>query len=156
MNEGEKATKEEKYLLAIPIVITFMCAFLDWWCASRDGAYIGLSIMKYVENILRLVIGYFFPSLISLSFTMILQCSVFGDDIIGINRNYMWQTVAWTVAYAFFFVLCLSQYNIITAIIFIILSVIYILIFNNNCLDERIQFKNLKIFSTKYKNKPNE
>lgn len=155
MCEDEKA-KREKYILAIPIVITIICALLDWWSARATGVYKDFTLVKYIENVLRLLMGYFFPSFISISITMLVQCGIFKEDIIGLDRNKIRTAIVWTGIYIIVFVMCLMDYGIKSASFFTIASFIYVYVFNSNCLDERIRFKELEANKGKYINKPNE
>lgn len=136
--------KEARYLIIIPLLITVVCAWLDFFTNYAAGAYAHHCIIDNVLEIIRLCMGYFFPSLLSIVVAMIWQQGCMKDDVYGLREDKIGWCVIATVFYSVFFVSCLIKYNLATAITFCIATVIYGRWIYVNCLNEKIKFKNKK------------
>lgn len=139
--------KEARYLIIIPMLITIGCAWFDFLTNYVAGAYAQNGIRDNVLEIIRLCMGYFFPSLLSIVVAMIWQQGCMKDDIYGLKEDKIGECVIATVIYSVAFLSCLIKYNIVTAITFCIVTVIYGRWIYINCLNEKIKLKDKKEMS---------
>lgn len=170
INEPYKI-KEAIYLIIIPIIITAACAWIDIWTNINSNAYTQETVIASVEaaineldttkesvkinlysdigwqsattSIIRCIMGYFFPSLVSIIIVMIWQQTDQRNTSYGLERSKIFWAVITTLIYSLVFITCLIKYNLITAIILCVTTILYILWYLRWGLDRRI-FKNKK------------
>ena len=141
-NKDEIKIREGRYLIAIPILITFICCWLDIWTNITSGGFNGYDLIEFITNLIRCAMGYLFPSLLSIVVAMIWQQVTMKDTPYGVEPGKIGISVILTVLYSTAFITCLIKYNITTAIILLIGTIIYIIWFYKVCLDRRLKFKN--------------
>lgn len=165
--------KEARYLIIIPLIITFVCAWLDIWTNYSMGEYSkeavkttvqaivsleegqdslskqivtidildGQKWVASVTSIIRCCMGYLFPSLLSIVTAMIWQQVSLKDKPYGVGKGKVGATVIVTVFYSTIFITCLIKYNIFSAIVLCVFTLIYIIWFWIYGLDEHIKSK---------------
>lgn len=95
----------------------------------------------YFLNIVRCAMGYLFPSLISCVIAMIWQQVSLEEKPYGIAENRVFHSIIATVIYSFIFIIGLIAYNVVTAVLMCITSLIYSVYIYKECLDKRILSK---------------
>lgn len=141
-NKDEIKIREGRYLIVIPILITFICGWLDIWTNIASGAFTEYNLTEITTSLIRCAMGYLFPSLLSVVIAMIWQQVTMKDTPYGVEPGKIGTSVILTALYSTAFITCLIKYNIITAIILLIGTIIYIIWFYKVCLDKRLKFKN--------------
>lgn len=141
-NKDENKIKEGRYLIAIPILITLVCGWLDIWTNISSGAYKDYNSLEIITNLIRCAMGYLFPSLISIVIAMVWQQITMKDTPYGVEPDKIATSIILTVIYSTFFITCLIKYNIITALILLFITISYIIWFYKVCLDKRLKPKN--------------
>ena len=143
-NNEELKITEARYLIIIPIIITIVCGILDIVANISDDVYKSMIPYDVAVNILRSVIGYLFPSLLSIVVAMLWQQRFKREDLYGIKEDKCGYCLIVTVFYGTCFIACLMVYNLVTAIIFIALTIGYCVIIYKKCLNEKIVSKEKK------------
>lgn len=160
--------KEARYLIAIPLMVTAICLWLDLLTSYVYGNYEKETITKTVtavvssmtgkedivvniinegnwknvlETGLRCAIGYLFPSLLSITVALIWQ-QISIKDTYALKNSKTGPVLVATVFYGLAFVSCLIAYNYITAVLFCLATAVYVIWFYCKGLDERIKPKN--------------
>lgn len=131
---------EARYLIIIPILVTVVCAVIDTVANISHDYYKCMNIYEIAENISRCIIGYFFPSLISIVVVMLWQRRFERTDIYGIKPDRVEYGTMITVFLGLFYIVCLMLYCLVVAIIFIICMGIYCKCIYS-CLNDEIKVK---------------
>lgn len=126
--KDNKKLKETKFIIFIPIFITIICAWLDIWFTKYESFLL----------ILKCIYTYFFPSIVGLMVTLIIQKAYYNQKSYGIAENRIFLSSIFLAIYCVIFVTCLSSYNFGTALFFGISSFLYIIIVLRFCLDKNI------------------
>lgn len=159
----EERIKKAKEFIWLPLFITVICAWLDMWTNYSSGAYDIQQVEIEVKNIIGLNIennqvkllvdlgknniymtaircgaGYFFPSVISIVIAMISERINTNDESYGVMKEKVGSSLVATVIYSTLFLTCLIKYNVITATILVVSSIVYV-IYIYSCLDEKIR-----------------
>lgn len=129
MNESKEKIRETRFVLFIPLLITAICAWFDLWLFEQN-----LELL----TIFKTIYAYFFPSISSSMVTLIIQKAVYNDNYCSIADNRIVLSSLSLIFYSVFFLSCLAQFNLISAIVFGVISVIYMIITWFFCLDRKI------------------
>lgn len=142
-NKEEFKISEARYVIVIPILITCICVVLDIVANISAGYFDDMRVIEIAENICRNIVGYFFPSILSIVIVMLWQKRVKREDIYGIKNDKVGYCVIITCVFSTCFIIYLMLFKVFTAVVFIIGMGIYsILIYK--CLNEEIKVKNKK------------
>lgn len=134
MNTEDKSSlkiNEIRFLIFVPICISIACVIWDLWFRHEFSSADLLDIFRAIYNA-------FFPSVVSVIFTMVVQGPIYKVEKSGIAKGKGTLTNIVTAFYVFFYILCMSYYNRFTSIIFGSLSVSYIVIIWKYCLDKDV------------------
>lgn len=124
---------ETRFVIFIPLLITAICAWFDFIFSKHE--YDILSVLKMIYT-------YFFPSIVSIMITLIIQKAVYQNDTCGIDNARIRLSSLLLVFYGVSFITCLSQFNLIYAIVFGAFSIIYMIVTWFFCLDKEITQNN--------------
>lgn len=141
-DKDEIKIREGRYLIAIPILITVICGWLDIWTNITSGIFKECGGVEIATSIIRCAMGYLFPSLLSIVIAMVWQQVSMKDTPYGVEPGKIGTSVIWTVVYSVIFITCLIKYNITTAIILLSGTIAYVIWFYRVCLDKRLKHKN--------------
>lgn len=114
---------------------------------GTDGVvtvYQHMPIMQGVTifiSVVRCVIGYLVPSILSIIIAMVWQQTVLKVKPYGLQSDKVGKAMFATVFYTLAFISCLIKYNLFTAIFVIIASFVYIFYIYAKCIDNRIKPK---------------
>lgn len=143
-NNEKTKTTEARYIIIIPLFITVICGVLDL-ITVIDDLNEKIHWFEFLNTTFRSAIGYAFPSLISIIIVMLYQQGILKrEDLYGIKQNCIGICTGVTVCYSAFFIFCLVIYNLVTAIIFIALTIAYCIFIYKICLNEKITTKEAK------------
>lgn len=124
-----KKIRETRFIIFIPLLITAICAWFD------------LLFIKEKLNViymLKTIYTYFFPSIASSMITLIIQKAVYDDDSCSIADNRVLLSSLLLIFYGVTFLSCLIEWNLLTTIVFGIVSIIYMIVTWLLCLDKKI------------------
>lgn len=131
---------EARYLMIIPLLITGACAALDIVTNFKYGNFQCMGWYEFAHTIFRCIIGYFFPSVLSLVIVMLWQQRVKREDIFGIRKETVGYCAVITVVIGIVFIICLILCYWFTDFIFLICMIAYGKSIYS-CLNEKVKGK---------------
>lgn len=131
MNETKdiKKIKETRFILFIPLLITAICVWFDFLFTKEQ---------RVALDICKMIYTYFFPSIASSMITLIIQQAVYDSESCGIAENRVWLSNLLIILYSVIFLSCLSEWSLLTAIVFGAFSIVYMIVTWFLCLDKKI------------------
>lgn len=134
--------------LMIPLLITVVCSTLDLFFHIRFNMVDFECCEECVFWVLETLISYFFPTFLSATVSLIIQCFVFTDNWSGVKDEKGFLLIILTLIYLVLYIIYLTFTNTKFVYVFCVINILYVWLVLNKCIDEKI----LKRLSTKPNN----
>lgn len=130
-NINIRKIEETRFVIFIPLLITAICVWFDFLFTKEN---------REALDICKMIYTYFFPSIVSSMITLIIQKAVYDGegDSCSIADNRLGLSIILIIVYGVIFLSCLSEWNLLTSIVFGVFSLVYMMVTWFFCLDKKI------------------
>lgn len=150
MND-EKLIQGVRISFWTPFFITIACCFFE--CVHFAVQETEIDFLTGLNDILRMVISYFFPTFMAAAVTALLACFKDKLSYSGIKPGREWCLFVFTFIYGVLYIAYLMIYDKLGVVIaFSVISVLYVVLVILGCVDPRVSIRKKTL---KVKNTPN-